>query len=306
MSKKNNPAKFAFFYILSLVSLLFVALSSGMIVFQFINKSIVDVLSRHGNEYSPDQLKSAISIIIVSSPIFYIVTRQIQKSLSLGELKPDSGIRRWLTYFVLLISSIVMIGWFIGIINSFLGGELTLKFILKAITVISIALAIFTFYFYDIKRENINRKGDGVIRIYGYTSLLVVIFIFILGIFFVESPKEARDRRIDQENLYNFDKIDSTIFTFYGDNKRLPKDLSELIEDSSVLSDDDIKNVVTSDAFNYSVKKDDTYELCTVFLTSTDDYEGFSRFKDRWQHEAGYQCLKQRVRVQKVEPININ
>ena len=307
MSKKNNSAKFAFFYILSLASLFFVALSSGMIIFQVINKSIVDILREYSGRYSSSQLKFAISAIIVSTPIFYITIRQIQKSLFSGELKSDSGIRKWLTYFVLLVSSMIMTGWSIGIINSFLEGELTLKFILKAITAIGIATAIFTFYFYDIRRDNVSGKRDKIVRTYGYTSLFMIIVIFVLGIFFVESPKEARDRRIDGKILQNFNKIDNTVFTFYGDHKKLPENLNELIADSSVLSGKDIKNIVTNNVFDYNIKKYDTYELCTVFLTSNKDEEGgFNGHRSHWQHESGYQCLKQKVRVQKVEPIIID
>ena len=43
----NHPAKFAFFYMLGLVALVITALSTGMIIFQIINKTIADVLENY-------------------------------------------------------------------------------------------------------------------------------------------------------------------------------------------------------------------------------------------------------------------
>jgi len=64
------------------------------------------------------------------------------------EAEKESGIRKWLTYFILLVSAVVMIGWLIGTISSFLNGELSLKFILKSLTSILISALIFSFYLY--------------------------------------------------------------------------------------------------------------------------------------------------------------
>ena len=141
-TQNNNSAKFAFFYMLSLVALIFMSLSSGMIIFQIINKNIADVFMsgyRYKGNFSSDQLKFAISALLISAPIFYFSIKQIYKNLFSGALDKNSAIRKWLTYFILFISSVVMIGWLIAIVNSFLDGELTSKFILKALTAIFIA-----------------------------------------------------------------------------------------------------------------------------------------------------------------------
>jgi len=162
--QENNTAKFAFYYMLSLIALIFAALSAGMIIFQIINKNIVDVIVQRASDFSPHQLKFAISALIISAPIFYATTWQIYKNLFSGVFDKDSGVRRWLTYLVILVSSVVMLGWLIAIVNNFLDGELTVKFILKAATAIGIAAAIFTFYYYDIKRDKIAGKRDKIIQ----------------------------------------------------------------------------------------------------------------------------------------------
>jgi hypothetical protein len=131
MNNKNN-AKYAFYYLLSFVSLVFMALSVGMILFGIIDKTIIDAIQRAVNANS--QLKFAISSIIISAPIFYIISYLINQGLRRKELEKDSVLRRWLSYFILLASSLVVLGSFISVINVFLSGEITGRFILKAIT----------------------------------------------------------------------------------------------------------------------------------------------------------------------------
>ena len=84
-AEKNNSAKFAFFYLLSLVALVFMSIATGMVIFQVINKSITDVLNQFNNRVSASQLKFAVSCLIISTPIFYFVSAQIYKSLFKGD-----------------------------------------------------------------------------------------------------------------------------------------------------------------------------------------------------------------------------
>ncbi|MCG2701326.1 DUF5671 domain-containing protein [Candidatus Parcubacteria bacterium] len=296
---KNNSAKFAFFYMLSLSSLVFMALSAGMIIFQIINKNIVDVLNQFRGQYSPDQLKFAISALIISAPIFYVAMSRIYKSLFSGELDKDSGVRKWLTYFILLISSIVMIGWLIATINSFLDGELTTKFILKSIAAIAIAATIFTFYLYDIKREVEIGAKNKTISIYFYASLMAVIVVFAASLFFVESPTETRNRKFDDMILGKFGQIENAVNEYYQENKKLPISLNELAEEFPYLTNEDLADAATGKKFEYKPGESNFYELCADFRTSNKGEENGAYnnlYKENWPHDVGYQCLKQKVR----------
>jgi type II secretory pathway pseudopilin PulG len=304
---KNNAAKFAFFYMLSLVALIFMALSSGMIIFQIINKFIIDVINTE--RFSDDALKFAISAIIVSTPIYYFTMRQIGKNLLSGELKEESGIRKWLTYFILLVSSVVMIGWFIATINSFFNGELTTKFILKAVTAIGIAALIFSFYLYDIKRSGVAGKKDKVINIYTYLTLVAVIVIFIASLFIVESPTATRNRKQDEKVLSQFSQIDSAIQEYLMINDKLPNNFDELIDEVEYLSQGDIKNPNTGNIFDYKILSENRYELCDTFLTSNKGEDGpgdltYIPYKELWPHEAGYQCIDRTIKNNNKEMIN--
>ncbi len=308
---QSNAAKFAFFYMLSLVALIFMALSSGMIIFQIINKNIVDVLEQSRGRYSPDQLKFAISALIISAPIFYITTRQIYKNLFSGVLGHDSGVRKWLTYLILFASSVVMLGWLIAVVNSFLDGELTIKFILKAITAIGIAASIFTFYLYDIRREEVVGKKDRIVRMYFYGSLVVVAAVFVASLFFVESPTQTRNRKLDNAILSSFSEINGAIETYYNDNGKVPGSLDEIKAEFSYITDKNIKDPVSGEIFEYKVIGDNSYELCATFRTSNIDGDEtrYYLYKERWPHDAGDQCLGQKVRKYedvKVRPLPVD
>ena len=294
----SQAAKFAFFYMLSLVALIFMSLASGMIIFQIINKHIPDVLEQFRGRFSDSQLKFAISALVISAPIFYFTIREIYKNLFTGALNKDSGIRKWLTYLILLVSSVVMIGWMIGTLNSFLDGELTTKFLLKAITAIGIAAAIFSFYFYDIKREEIVGKKDKIISLYFYLSLLVIIAAFVGALFVVESPSATRNRKMDEKIIRNFNQIDSAINNYYNENEKLPISMEVLQEEFNYINDKDLIDPISKEKYEYNVIENRKYELCTVFRTSNSGEEASKGyyFDERWLHDAGKQCLSQKVR----------
>jgi len=293
----NNAAKYAFFYMLSLVALIFMAQSTGMIIFQIINKNIIDIIDNY-SDFSSNALKFAISALIVSAPIFFLTMRQVYKNLYSGKLDKDSGVRKWLTYFIILVSSVVMLGWLIGTINNFLDGELTTKFVLKAITAIFIAAVIFTFYLYDIKRDQVAGQKDKVVRVYFYGALIIVIATFVASLFYVESPRQTRDRKLDNAILDKFDQIDGAMNTYYKENEILPSSLEELIPEFTYISQKDIMDQVTKEVFGYKILDANKYELCANFrLPNIEDEENrYDYHKDRWPHESGYQCLGQKVR----------
>jgi hypothetical protein len=291
----HNSAKYAFFYMLSLVALVFVALSTGMIIFQIINKYIVDIIQQYSGSYSPEAMKFAISAIIVATPIYFITTRYIYKSLYKGELAKDAGVRRWLGYLILLITIIVMIGWLIGIINNLLDGELTSKFILKALTAIVISGAIFSFYFYDMRREKVQGHKDNILKTYFFTALIIIIAVFVSSLFIVESPLESRNRKIDNQIINDWHQIDGLIHNYYQEYDKLPASLNILQDEYEYLSNEDIEHPVSNQEYEYNILEDKKYELCANFLADNSGLDQRDYYDEKWEHEAGYQCLSQKV-----------
>ncbi|MFA4942897.1 MAG: DUF5671 domain-containing protein [Patescibacteria group bacterium] len=291
MTSKINSPKFAFYYLLALVALIFMAIATGQIIFQLINQNLPDIFGQYGTDFSSEILKFAISAILIATPIFHVVSNLIYRNLFTGKMDKDSGIRRWLTYFILLVSAIVIIVFLIVTLNNFLNGEWTSKFLLKMLTVIGIAAVVFSFYLYDIRRPEILGKKDRVLKIYFWSSLAVALIVFISALFIVESPIEARNRRVDEKIINNFYNIESVINTYYSTNDKLPSSLEELKQES--IAADSLVDPSTRVMFEYQPGVDVNYKICADFKTDTKNSQdaAYQYLEENKRHLAGHQCL---------------
>lgn len=293
MPNKQN-AKYAFYYLLSLVALVFMALGTGMILFSIIDKTVPDALNfTSGNFDGP--LKFAISALLIATPVYYAIFSLIGRGLRRGEIDKDSGIRRWLTYFHLLVSALIILGVFIGVINTFLSGSLTSQFILKALVVFFIATAVFAFYLYDIRRQDFSRKilAD---RIFFWLSLLAVVAVFVAAWFFVESPQVARERRLDQILANNIYSLESAVNSYYDRYKKLPDGLEAIAAEKDIyLPATSLVDPETKTAIIYQKLGEKDFQFCATFRTdsaASQPNAPVSYPRSANNHGAGYQCLK--------------
>jgi len=298
MTNKQN-AKYAFYYLLSLVGLIFMSISVGMIVYSIINITVPDALNNYITNYD-GQLKFAISALIIATPIFFFLSSLIFKGLRKNELEKDSGVRRWLTYLIILVSSLIILGVFIATINNYLSGELTSRFILKAITIFIISASAFSFYFYDIKREDLVKK-DIIIRLFFIISLALVIIAFAAAFFYMESPKTARARRLDQIVVNNISDLESAVNSYYDRYKKLPDTVEMLRAEKDVyINANSLIDPETKQAIVYQKLNDSDFQFCATFrLDSASDNNGtgpvmmsYPVYPGDKNHAAGYQCLK--------------
>lgn len=291
MSSRHN-AKYAFYYLLSFAALVFMSISVGIILFQIIDKNVPDILNNYAGA-SNAALKFAISALIIATPVFYIISRFIYQGLKNGELESDAPLRRWLTYFILLVSSIIILGVMIGVINNFLSGELTWRFIFKAISVFILAAVIFSFYFLDLKRQEF-KKPSLFFRIYFYVSLTLVVAVFASAWFYVESPKVARDKLFDRAVVSNMYNIESAINDYFNRYKKLPLDLAELEkEDRFSPLNSSAEKIV------YNKLGDNSFELCANFRTDSqmDNKDAFiyTPMTGFDNHKSGYWCASRNL-----------
>jgi len=306
MNNKHD-AKYVFYYLLSLAALIFTAFSVGMVIFSIINKTIPDALNNYYGDVD-GSLKFAISALLIASPIFYFISSLINKGLRHGELDKESGIRRWLTYFILLVSSLIILGVFIGVINSFLSGELTSRFILKSLSVFILSALPFAFYFYDIKRPN-PEQPDKVVKIFFYGTVILVLAAFTAAWFFVESPKTARARLLDQRLMDNINNIEGSVNSYYDKYKKLPDSLDIMQADQSLyLAKKTLTDPESGAPIVYEKSGAREFSLCATFRLSTletDKSQPVSYVSNGKEHEAGYQCFKSSIYIDiKAQPAN--
>lgn len=145
-------AREAFVYLLLFVCLYWSSWSFGELLFDFINTWIPDALQ----QYWPSDVFSvrrSVASLIVAFPVFFWLTMVTAGWIRRDPEKKASKIRKWLTYLTLFVAASVIIGDLITLIYNLLAGELTLRFILKVLTVLLIAGLIFGYYLWDLRKE---------------------------------------------------------------------------------------------------------------------------------------------------------
>ncbi|PSR17780.1 hypothetical protein C8255_10805 [filamentous cyanobacterium CCP3] len=145
-------ARDAFFYLLAFVTLGVWIQALGEMAFIFINHLIPDSLN---NTYGDPswQVAFALARLIVAYPVYLVLMRQINRDLAAHHEKYFSGVRKWLTYLTLLVAALIAIGAVIAFLTSFLRGELTPRFLLKALVVLVLDGGVLWYYFDWIRRK---------------------------------------------------------------------------------------------------------------------------------------------------------
>ncbi|MDP2734602.1 MAG: DUF5671 domain-containing protein [bacterium] len=150
---KKKPylaAREAFLYLISFITLYISAFSFGALIFSFVDIWFPDPLRFYsGSAVSTN----AIASLMVAFPLYLFLTRLLRRSAAEDPEHKDSRIRKWLTYLTLVVAAAVIIGDLITVLSSMLSGELTIRFLLKALTVFAVAGAIFGFYLSDLQKE---------------------------------------------------------------------------------------------------------------------------------------------------------
>lgn len=149
--KPYLSAREAFMYLVLFFCLYITAFSFGTLLFQFINRWIVDPLRSYSG--SLEAIRMAVASLIIAFPIFLWLSYRMRRSIAKQPEKKSSKVRKWLTYITLFIAAAVIIGDLISLLFNLLSGELTIRFALKVLAVLLIAGSIFGYYLWDFRRE---------------------------------------------------------------------------------------------------------------------------------------------------------
>jgi hypothetical protein len=141
-------AREAFMYLVLFSTLYWSAFHLGSLLFDIINITFPDPAIDQANlrSYARSSMRWSISSLIVAFPVFLYVSWLVARDIAADPVKRHSKIRRWLTYLTLFLASTIVIGDVITLLYNLLGGELTVRFLLKALVVAFIAGTVFWYY----------------------------------------------------------------------------------------------------------------------------------------------------------------
>lgn len=285
-AQKNSNAQHFFLYLLTFFSLAFLSFGSGSILFQFVNKFLPD---RIANNFDQGLARFGIAALFIAGPIFFVVSKIINKKISDGAIILESGVRKWLTYIVLFFAASTVIGDLIALVSNFLNGETTLQFSLKALIVLVIAGVIFSYYFWDMRKEVIDEKVAKINLISVSVCIFLLLVIFSGAFFIIDSPGVAREKRIDNQTLADMQATDASIRNFFNQVGTLPANLKDL--ERTGFS----PYLQSGNKIDYETSGQNAYKLCGAFLRSNvndkDTYYGPENVNE-WKHQAGRICFE--------------
>src|SRR3989344_2819745 len=306
-TNKNLPRD-VFLYLLSIITLIASAVYFGVPVFQYINVYFPDLINDY--YFSPSNyygtIRQALATLIVIFPVYIWVSRFLKKDIQENPEKRDLKIRKWLLYLTVFVAAIVIIVDLVTLINTFLNGELTARFILKVLAIIFIAGSIFSHYYFELHELKTKSKKwlDGM-NIYSRVIIAVIIAAIIFGFFVAGSPQSQRTVRFDEKRAQDLFSLQSQAVNYWQKKNELPQNLDQMAND--ILGIIIPRDPKTGASYEYAKLGSLKFELCATFETSSSDQNTSSPKAvpmmypypggeiQTWQHNAERTCFQRTI-----------
>ncbi|MEY2665770.1 MAG: hypothetical protein RLZZ480_875 [Candidatus Parcubacteria bacterium] len=294
---ENHTAKH---FVLQLGSLLSLYLSLSFLLvmaFGVINITFPDATDTYYNiADAQSMIRIGIAMTIVFFPAYLILTRTVNHMRRKEKNGAYLDLTKWLIYLSLLVGGGVLLGDLVTVINTYLNGEITERFIYKAFSVLVVVGAAFHYYLLDARGYWIKNEQKSVL--FGAGVIIVVLVALGQGFVNVESPTTVREKRLDSTQVSDLAQIQYSIENYYYSNQKLPDTLAQLTPAAPNAPED-------RPAYKYQLVAGG-FELCATFSHNTPEGEypitsmpvmekTFIQNPDNWQHGTGETCFKRTV-----------
>lgn len=301
MQETKTSAKDFFLHLGAMVGLYTVAVSFVNLIFKTVSKAFPEVGNNIYAWGAGSEISMPVATLVVFFPIFIILSRLVHKIYLQEPAKKEIWLRRWITYITLFVAGIALAIDLVTVLYKFLDGQdLTAAFLLKALTVLFVAGAIFWFYIQDL-RDKVSAKSRKFLSI--LLAVIILIFIFI-GFNVLGSPKTQKLIRYDNQKIQDLQNIQWQVISYWQTNGLLPTSLSDVTASQTY-------NKIPTDPqtqTTYEYRKTDTmnFELCAEFNKENSDVNikygsdigmpsigGKSDYlqNNNWNHGAGRICF---------------
>lgn len=295
---KTTPGD-VFRHLLAIITLYLSAASFGMVVFSFIDRWFPDpLLFPAGANAGP--LRWALSALVIVFPVYVLVSwanaRAAMREPALRSLRS----RRWLYHFTVFAAAVVIIGDLIALIYNFLSGDLTGRFILKVVAVLFIAIVVFAYYLWNLRREAM-ASADPRMRVLVFGVIAVVVVVLIGGFVLAGSPFAERMRRFDERRVNDLQTIQWQVINYWQKKDRLPDAIDQLRDDiAGFIPPSDPESGMP---YGYRRLSPLQFELCALFKTDAAGAAasgpavapravgGKGYAPDSWEHGGGRACF---------------
>ncbi len=305
MKPTVTPKDF-FLWLGSMAALYVLIFSFINLFFEYIDYAFPDAFSYAPTAYS-GAMPFDMASLIVLFPVFLILMRIIRDDTLKNPEKRELSIRHWVTVITIFFAGAAAAVDLIVLISNFLGGDVTLAFLLKVAVVFLVAGGAFLHNlaylrgYWESHRKEVNAVG--------WASGAAVVCALTAGFLIMGSPWDVRLYRFDDQKVSDLQSIQWQILDYWQAQGALPSALSDL--------NDSLSNFTipadpqTGAAYEYQALKNNSFELCAAFNAQTQSnspYAGASApslpvpaqpagaasgksLSDTWVHGAGRYCF---------------
>lgn len=291
----------------SFILLGIVATALGTLYFQIINIAFPDALDAanwYGESQATSSIHYAIAALLIGFPLYFFAMRLWFRKFREDEGRAESKLSKWITYLVLLVTAVTIVGDLITVVFTMLQGEITVRFFLKALVILAIAGAIFGFYYLERRKIQYHVDIDrSTFQYFGRGMAVFVVVGIVLGFFAGGSPATQRERTLDQTRANNLNSLASCVEQYAENLGALPTALSDLRQSSQYsYCATALQDPETGVAYGYRVvtpsrvegaSRVGEFELCATFSLAADEKMGGVGLGDGtvwYEHGAGRSC----------------
>ena len=288
MSTPTHSAKYVFWYLLMMLSLLFAATGAGQVLFAAIDTWLPDpAADPYAAEATLAVLRWGLASLLVAVPVLYTTLRSTNTGIEKGELALTGGVRRWCEYIIVFFAAATALGDLVGVFFRFLEGDLPLPSVLRFLTVLVLAGGIAAYFAMDLGRTSTERTVCQ--RRAGILLIAVSVLVFGLGIVINSSPAAAHDTRLDSARVQQLQNISDAVDHYYTDHSSTLPATLQTLSDAKLIYPEDMRDSATNAPLGYTPEGTNTYQLCATFASA--EQERASMNAPEWQHDAGHYCF---------------
>ncbi|MCA9359207.1 hypothetical protein KC926_03310 [Candidatus Kaiserbacteria bacterium] len=274
-----------------------------VLIFGIINLAFPDAAAGAWEaESAAGSVRIGIAIVVVFFPTYIYLTRIVNQNRRQNSDNHYLSLTKWLIYLSLVVGGAVLLGDLVAVMISFLEGDITQRFVLKALAVLVVIGGAFYYYAKDAKGYWVQNEKQSII----FATLMSVIVLtsVIVGFMQIPTPTEYRSQKLDQTQLNDLQSIQWRIEEHIATNGNLPENLEALYQNQSQVLPTAPEN---RDEYSYEVTETG-FELCATFSKSSEQDSYYSRpytkeFEtptiinpDNWNYAEGRYCFERVVK----------
>lgn len=297
-----------FFMHLGVMVTLYIAVGALLVLlFQVINFAFPDALDYgyYYGAYNPysGPVRWSIAALVVVFPLLWFLSGVLRKDYVAEPEKRNVALRKWLVYLTLFIAGVTIMIDLIVLINTFLGGEITVRFILKALSVLAVTGLVFGYFTYDLRHDL--PSSTKASRMFLAAAAALIGASIVGGFFVMGSPSKQRDMEFDSRRVSDLQGVQWQIVNYWQRKGELPVTLDALNDPiSSYMVPVDPE---TGEAYEYDKAGDLSFKLCADFKYESEAVRRGMNFErmpspsypaggnEIWEHPAGEYCFDRTI-----------